>query len=62
VWVWLGGEASAVRALRRHFVGLGVSKKDIEFAGYWRRSLTQDDAPTADDLAEARERIAALSE
>ncbi len=61
-WVWLGGEASAVRALRRHFAGLGVSKKDIEFAGYWRRSLTQDDAPTSDDLAEARERIAALSE
>ncbi|MGI5500875.1 siderophore-interacting protein [Lentzea sp. CA-135723] len=61
-WVWLGGEASAVRALRRHFVGLGVSKKDIEFAGYWRRRLTQDDAPTTDDLAEAQERIAALSE
>lgn len=62
VWVWLGGEASAVRALRRHFVGLGVPKKDIEFAGYWRRSLTQDDAPTADDLAEARERVALTSE
>ncbi|WP_329792974.1 siderophore-interacting protein [Lentzea sp. DG1S-22] len=62
VWVWLGGEASAVRALRRHFVGLGVPKTDIEFAGYWRRALTQDDAPTADDLAEAQERIAALSE
>jgi NADPH-dependent ferric siderophore reductase len=62
VWVWLGGEASAVRALRRHFVGLGVSKKDIEFAGYWRRALTQDDAPTADDLAEAQERIASLSD
>ncbi|MDX8035455.1 siderophore-interacting protein [Lentzea sp. BCCO 10_0856] len=61
-WVWLGGEASAVRALRRHFVGLVVSKKDIEFAGYWRRALTQDDAPTTDDLAEAEERIAALSE
>ncbi|MCX2947865.1 siderophore-interacting protein [Lentzea sp. NEAU-D7] len=61
-WVWLGGEASAVRALRRHFVGLGVSKRDIEFSGYWRRALTQDDAPTADDLAEARERLAALSE
>ncbi|SER70786.1 NADPH-dependent ferric siderophore reductase, contains FAD-binding and SIP domains [Lentzea xinjiangensis] len=62
VWVWLGGEASAVRALRRHFVGLGVSRKDIEFAGYWRRSLTQDDAPTSEDLAEAEERIAVLSE
>lgn len=61
-WVWLGGEASAVRALRRHFVGLGVPKKDIEFAGYWRRTLTQDDAPTTEDLAEAQERIAALSE
>ncbi|MFI6094277.1 siderophore-interacting protein [Lentzea sp. NPDC051213] len=62
VWVWLGGEASAVRSLRRHFVGLGVSKKDIEFAGYWRRALTQDDAPTPDDLAEAQERIASLTE
>lgn len=62
VWVWLGGEASAVRALRRHFVGLGVSKKDIEFTGYWRRALTQDDAPTPDDLAEAQERIASFSE
>ena len=62
VWVWLGGEASAVRALRRHFVAHGVSKKDIEFAGYWRRALTQDDAPTTEDLAEAQERIAALSE
>lgn len=61
-WVWLGGEATAVRALRRHFVGLGVSKKDIEFAGYWRRALTQDDAPTPEDLAEAQERIASLSE
>jgi len=29
VWVWLGGEASAVRALRRHFVALGMSKKEI---------------------------------
>ncbi|ANZ39533.1 NADPH-dependent ferric siderophore reductase [Lentzea guizhouensis] len=62
VWVWLGGEASAVRLLRRHFVDLGVSKEDIEFAGYWRRALTQDDAPTADDLAEAQERTAALNE
>ena len=61
-WVWLGGEASAVRTLRRHFVGLGVSKKDIEFAGYWRRALTQDDAPTTEDLAEAQERVASLSE
>ncbi|SMC97885.1 siderophore-interacting protein [Lentzea albidocapillata] len=61
-WVWLAGEASTVRALRRHFVGLGVSKKDIEFAGYWRRTLTQDDAPTSDDLAEAQERIATLNE
>ncbi|MEU7478126.1 siderophore-interacting protein [Lentzea sp. NPDC042327] len=62
VWVWLGGEASTVRLLRRHFVSLGVSREDIEFAGYWRRALTQDDAPTEDDLAEARERIAALTE
>lgn len=56
---WLAGEAGAVRTLRRHLVGeRGVPKRSIEFAGYWRRDLTQDDAPTEEDLAEARERLA----
>ncbi|MGW2559414.1 siderophore-interacting protein [Streptomyces sp. NPDC001514] len=59
VYAWLGGEASAVRALRRHLVGeRGVDKRSVDFAGYWRQRLSQDDAPTEADLAEARERLA----
>ncbi|UOX86001.1 siderophore-interacting protein [Amycolatopsis sp. FBCC-B4732] len=54
---WLAGEASAVRALRRHLVERGLDKSAIEFTGYWRRKLTQDDAPTPEDLADAREKL-----
>ncbi|MEU4114802.1 siderophore-interacting protein [Kitasatospora sp. NPDC028055] len=57
-FAWLGGEAGAVRALRRCLVEeYGVPKSDIDFTGYWRHRLTQDDAPTAEDLADARERL-----
>ncbi|MFE1173871.1 siderophore-interacting protein [Streptomyces sp. NPDC058773] len=60
VFAWLAGEAGAVRALRRHLAGeRGVGKRQIDFSGYWRRALTQDDAPTEEDLAEAQERLAA---
>ena len=62
VSAWLAGEAGAVRALRRHLVAQGVPKHAIEFAGYWRRTLTQDDPPTEDDLAEAHERLAQAQE
>ncbi|MEU5260518.1 siderophore-interacting protein [Amycolatopsis sp. NPDC021455] len=56
---WLAGEASTVRALRRHLVGeRGLPKGDVEFTGYWRRKLTQDDAPTPEDLADAAEKLA----
>ncbi|MEU7069764.1 siderophore-interacting protein [Streptomyces narbonensis] len=58
--VWLAGEASAVRGLRRHLVEeRGVDRRAIHFTGYWRRRLSQDDAPTSEDLAEARERLSA---
>jgi NADPH-dependent ferric siderophore reductase len=58
VEAWLAGEASMVRALRRHLVGeRGWPKSVIEFTGYWRRSLTQDDAPTPEDLADAAEKL-----
>ncbi|MFB7620411.1 siderophore-interacting protein [Kitasatospora sp. NPDC056181] len=58
-FAWLAGEASAVRALRRHLVGeRGWAKASVEFAGYWRHRLTQDDAPTAEDLADAQEMLA----
>ncbi|MEU0308477.1 siderophore-interacting protein [Streptomyces cyaneofuscatus] len=59
---WAAGEASAVRALRRHLVGeRGLPKGAVEFSGYWRRALTQDDAPTEEDLAWAAERAADAS-
>ncbi|GAA3469483.1 hypothetical protein [Nonomuraea roseola] len=46
------------RAPRRHLVDdRGVAKRSIDFAGYWRLRLTQDDAPTPEDLAEAAERV-----
>ncbi|WP_328444420.1 siderophore-interacting protein [Amycolatopsis sp. NBC_00438] len=55
---WLAGEAGTVRALRRHLVGeRGIDKGAIEFTGYWRRKLTQDDAPTPEDLADAAEKL-----
>lgn len=58
VAAWLAGEATMVRALRRHLVGeRGFAKGDIEFTGYWRRTLTQDDAPTPEDLADATEKL-----
>ncbi|WP_410624590.1 siderophore-interacting protein [Amycolatopsis sp. cmx-8-4] len=58
VSAWLAGEAGMVRALRRHLVGdRGLGKRDIEFTGYWRRKLTQDDAPTPEDLADAAEKL-----
>ncbi|WNF25464.1 siderophore-interacting protein [Streptomyces sp. C11-1] len=58
-FAWLAGESAAVRALRRHLVNdRGLDKASIDFSGYWRFKLTQDDAPTAEDMAEAQERLA----
>lgn len=58
VFAWFAGESGAVRSLRRHLVDeRGVDKRAIEFSGYWRLRLTQDDAPTTEDLAEAQERL-----
>jgi NADPH-dependent ferric siderophore reductase len=61
VFAWLAGEASVVRALRRHLAGeRGVDRRSIDFSGYWRHRLTQDDAPTAEDLADAQELLSTL--
>ncbi|MEV7970892.1 siderophore-interacting protein [Sphaerisporangium sp. NPDC088356] len=58
VFAWLAGEAGTVRALRRHLVGdRGVDKRSIDFTGYWRLKLTQDDAPTQEDLTDAGELV-----
>lgn len=59
VFAWLAGEAGVVRTLRRHLVDeRGVDKRSIDFTGHWRHTLSQDDNPTAEDLAEAQERLA----
>ncbi|MGH8908101.1 MAG: siderophore-interacting protein [Egibacteraceae bacterium] len=59
VFAWLAGESSAVRALRRHLIHeRGIDKRSIEFTGYWRLSLTWEDAPTEEDVAEIQERLA----
>ena len=59
VFAWLAGEAGTVRELRRELVGeRGVDRRSIEFSGYWRRKLSQDDAPTEQDLADAQELMA----
>ncbi|ALL75267.1 hypothetical protein AD006_08080 [Pseudonocardia sp. EC080610-09] len=58
VFAWVAGEASSVRAVRRHLVGdRGLDKRAVAFTGYWRRDLTQDDAPTAQDVADANEQM-----
>ena len=63
VLAWLAGEAGAVRALRRHLVDeRGVPKRSIDFAGYWRLHLTQDDDPTGEDLADAQDLLARAQE
>ncbi|MBE1490471.1 siderophore-interacting protein [Plantactinospora soyae] len=62
VFAWLGAESGTVRALRRHLVGeRRLPRRSVDFTGYWRLTLTQDDAPTEEDLVEARERLADAS-
>ncbi|MBF4633696.1 siderophore-interacting protein [Agreia pratensis] len=37
LYAWLAGEASVIKALRRHLVGeLGMDRKAVAFMGYWR--------------------------
>lgn len=40
--------------VRRQLVGeRGLDKRVVAFTGYWRRDMTQDDAPTEQDIADA---------
>ncbi len=58
-FAWIAGEAGAVRTIRRHLVGdRGMDKRSIDFEGYWRYKLTQDDAPTDEDMSDAQEKLA----
>ncbi|KPH96804.1 Siderophore-interacting protein [Actinobacteria bacterium OK074] len=59
VFAWVAGESSAVRALRRHLVTeRALDKRAVAFTGYWRLDLTQDDAPTNEDVADREEVLA----
>jgi NADPH-dependent ferric siderophore reductase len=59
MFAWLAGESGVVRTLRRHLLNeRKVDKRSIDFTGYWRPRLTQDDPPTEEDIAEAQERLA----
>lgn len=54
-YVWISGESSVVRSLRRHLVNdRGVARHDLYFAGYWRRGRTEDDAYAEYDARTAR--------
>ena len=58
----MAGESGQVRAVRRHLVGeRGLAKSAVSFTGYWRRALTQDDDPTAADLADRTEMMGAAT-
>jgi NADPH-dependent ferric siderophore reductase len=60
-FAWLAGEAGSVRALRRHLINdRALPKSAIDFTGHWRQALSQDDAPTEEDMEEAKERLAAV--
>jgi len=42
-YVWIAGESSGVKALRRHFVGeRGFDRQCVTFVGYWRRGLSEE--------------------
>lgn len=58
-FAWMAGEAAMVRTLRRTLVAKGLPKRAINFTGYWRTRLTQDDAPTEADMADIQERLTA---
>ncbi|RZB14645.1 siderophore-interacting protein [Streptomyces sp. F001] len=42
-YVWIAGESSCVKQLRRHFVGeRGIDRRRVTFVGYWRQGLTEE--------------------
>lgn len=42
-YVWIAGESSSVKALRRHFVQeRGVDRRRVTFVGYWRQGLSEE--------------------
>jgi hypothetical protein len=47
----------------RHLVGeRGIQRRAVAFTGYWRLHRTQDDAPSAEEIAEQAEVLADAAE
>lgn len=42
-YVWIAGESSQVRAVRRHLVReRGFDRGRVTFVGYWRRGMSEE--------------------
>ncbi|WP_369037550.1 siderophore-interacting protein [Streptomyces adonidis] len=42
-YVWIAGESSVVKELRRHLVReRGIDRRAVTFVGYWRRGLSEE--------------------
>ncbi|MEI7035088.1 siderophore-interacting protein [Streptomyces pratensis] len=53
-YVWIAGEASGVRALRRHLVQeRGFDRRRVTFVGYWRRGLSEEQMRVAESASGA---------
>lgn len=52
-YAWIAGEASMVRALRRHLVAeRGIDRAAVAFTGYWRLGKTEADEYTSEEISE----------
>ncbi|MQA74231.1 MAG: siderophore-interacting protein [Solirubrobacterales bacterium] len=61
--VWAAGEALAMRAIRRHLRDeLGLARDRFQVVGYWRDSLSEDEAIEAHLAAQEAARGAGASE
>ncbi len=59
-YVWMGGEAGLIKALRRHCVNdRRYPRYDIYFCGYWRRGRAEDQLDDVEAEREEREELAA---
>lgn len=51
-YAWIAGEATSVKALRRHLVNdRGFDRRKVTFVGYWKRGTSEDGL--REELAEA---------
>ncbi|MDN3022676.1 siderophore-interacting protein [Streptomyces sp. S.PB5] len=47
--VWIAGESSCVKQLRRHFVGeRRIDRRSVTFVGYWRQGMTEEQLRAAE--------------